>query len=71
MATNVRQLIDGMIFWEFPWGEPTEAVVEYKGQMYEVRASWGTREGWTNDYGAEPMPDEDVKTASENVQSDS
>lgn len=65
MTTNVKQLTEGMIFYNFPWGEPTKAVVLNNGQMYEVRESWGCAEGWTNDHGATPMSDEDVEQYSD------
>lgn len=52
--------MEGLTFYNFPWDGPTFAVVEHKGITYEVREGWGCREGWTHDFVATPMSDEDV-----------
>lgn len=58
--------LNDVTFYDFPWGSPTTAVVEY-GKIYDIREGWGTREGWANDYIAIPFSDEEVERYGENL----
>jgi hypothetical protein len=52
-----------VIFYSPSWDGPTKGVIAYQGNFYEVRSSWGEREGWTNAHGAERLTDEEVENA--------
>ena len=59
MANEQKEItLKDVTFYDFPWGEPTTAVVEYV-RVYDIREGWGTREGWTNNYVAIPFSDEE------------
>ncbi len=46
-------------FYDAPWGEPTNVIAEYKGKFYDIRDGWGKHEGWTNNFVAVPIDEEE------------
>jgi hypothetical protein len=66
MTSQVTDLSD-VTFYDFPWSGPTFAVVEYGGQLYDIRKGWGCREGWTNSYVAIPLSEEEVQEYADNL----
>jgi hypothetical protein len=61
------QRLDRVTFYDFPWDAPTTAVVEHAGTFYDVREGWGCSEGWTNNYIALPLSEEEVERYSDNM----
>lgn len=67
MTQEQNPRLERVTFYDFPWDGPTTAVVEHAGVFYDVREGWGCREGWTNNYIALPLTEEEVERYSDNM----
>lgn len=49
-----------MTFYTLPSDGPNVVMAEYGATFYDVREGWGCAEGWTNNYVATALTDEEM-----------